>query len=206
MRECVIGGLSPAQNRLVPPLNYPRVYELCHRFPDCDFILNGGIPGLKVAREILSRKSINEIKNNYHNVPCSICNVANGSCTRYPGETPANLRGVMLGRAAIDSPAMFWDVDRYFYGEQTNSIKNRNEVLLKYCDYLDRIYPRRCCDNDDRITSSMFEPTISRNGEAGCDICRAFCKNVNRVSLSNDKVHACDGNVENNESRKIKIK
>ena len=204
-RKCVIGGLSPAQNRLVPPLNYPRVYELCHRFPDCDFILNGGIPGLKVAREILSRKSISEIKNNYHNVPCSICNVANGSCTRYPGETPANLRGVMLGRAAIDSPAMFWDVDRYFYGEPTNSTKNRKEVLLKYCDYLDRIYPRRCCDNDDRITSSMFEPTISRNGEAGCDICRAFCKHVNGVSLSNDEVRACDRNVENKESRKIKI-
>ena len=46
-RKCAIGGLlTPAQNRIISPLIYPRVYELCSRFPDCEFILNEGIPGL----------------------------------------------------------------------------------------------------------------------------------------------------------------
>jgi len=33
--------LSPAQNMIVPTLNYPQVYELCCHFPDCEFLLNG---------------------------------------------------------------------------------------------------------------------------------------------------------------------
>ena len=42
-RKCVLDGLMNArQNRSVPPLNYPRVYELCRMFPDCNFWINGG--------------------------------------------------------------------------------------------------------------------------------------------------------------------
>ena len=52
-RKCVLKGLSPKENRLVPPLNYPRVYAICDRFPDCEFLINGGIPGLKAAKRIL---------------------------------------------------------------------------------------------------------------------------------------------------------
>ncbi|EEC42922.1 predicted protein, partial [Phaeodactylum tricornutum CCAP 1055/1] len=39
-RKCLLQGLSPAQNRIVPPLNYPCVYRLCESFPDCEFYLN----------------------------------------------------------------------------------------------------------------------------------------------------------------------
>jgi tRNA-dihydrouridine synthase A len=35
------GLMSPAQNRTVPPLNYPCVYRLMEQFPQCDFWLNG---------------------------------------------------------------------------------------------------------------------------------------------------------------------
>ena len=38
-----LSGLSPKQNRTVPPLNYPRVFELKQRFPDLVVILNGGV-------------------------------------------------------------------------------------------------------------------------------------------------------------------
>jgi tRNA-dihydrouridine synthase A len=40
-RKVYTQGLSPAQNRTVPPLNYPFVYQLIERFPQCDFWLNG---------------------------------------------------------------------------------------------------------------------------------------------------------------------
>jgi len=43
-RKCVLNGLySARQNRSVPPINYPRVYSLCRKFPDVDFWINGGI-------------------------------------------------------------------------------------------------------------------------------------------------------------------
>ncbi len=43
-RKCVLNGLfSARQNRSVPPINYPRVYALCRRFPDVDIWINGGI-------------------------------------------------------------------------------------------------------------------------------------------------------------------
>jgi tRNA-dihydrouridine synthase A len=43
-RKCVLNGLYNArQNRSVPPINYPRVYALCRKFPDVDFWINGGI-------------------------------------------------------------------------------------------------------------------------------------------------------------------
>jgi tRNA-dihydrouridine synthase A len=42
-RKALLKGLTPAQNRAVPPLQYPRAYRLRERFPDLRFILNGGI-------------------------------------------------------------------------------------------------------------------------------------------------------------------
>ena len=42
-RKAILGGLSPAQNRSVPPLRHDFVYRLVKDFPDVDFTLNGGI-------------------------------------------------------------------------------------------------------------------------------------------------------------------
>lgn len=42
-RKALLNGLSPAQNRTVPPLNYDRVYGLKERFPDLEIVVNGGI-------------------------------------------------------------------------------------------------------------------------------------------------------------------
>ena len=42
-RKAWLKGLSPKQNREVPPLNYPRVYELKQQLPDLDISINGGI-------------------------------------------------------------------------------------------------------------------------------------------------------------------
>lgn len=42
-RIAVLSGLSPKQNRTVPPLNYDRVYAVKARFPSLTVVLNGGV-------------------------------------------------------------------------------------------------------------------------------------------------------------------
>jgi tRNA-dihydrouridine synthase A len=42
-RKAHLQGLSPKENRNVPPLNYPRVYQLKRDFPDLIVVINGGI-------------------------------------------------------------------------------------------------------------------------------------------------------------------
>ncbi|MEO8752030.1 MAG: tRNA dihydrouridine(20/20a) synthase DusA [Casimicrobiaceae bacterium] len=42
-RNAVLRGLSPKENREVPPLRYEVVRRLAHDFPDVEFVLNGGL-------------------------------------------------------------------------------------------------------------------------------------------------------------------
>ena len=42
-RKAWLTGLSPKENRTIPPLDYPRVYKLKKDFPDLEIIINGGI-------------------------------------------------------------------------------------------------------------------------------------------------------------------
>lgn len=42
-RIAILKGLSPKQNRDIPPLKYDVAAQLTKDFPDCTFILNGGI-------------------------------------------------------------------------------------------------------------------------------------------------------------------
>ncbi|CAE7359335.1 dusA, partial [Symbiodinium necroappetens] len=49
-RKAWLSGLSPAQNRTIPPLHYPRILDLCHQFPDLKFSINGGIADVGHAR------------------------------------------------------------------------------------------------------------------------------------------------------------
>ncbi|MEO1204790.1 MAG: tRNA dihydrouridine(20/20a) synthase DusA [Pseudomonadota bacterium] len=53
-RKAWLTGLSPKQNRDVPPLNYPRVYRLKAERPDLTVIVNGGIETLEEAKAHLA--------------------------------------------------------------------------------------------------------------------------------------------------------
>lgn len=48
-RKAWLKGLSPKQNREVPPLMYERVYRLGKAFPDLGVVLNGGIVEIEPA-------------------------------------------------------------------------------------------------------------------------------------------------------------
>jgi tRNA-dihydrouridine synthase A len=54
-RKAWLNGLSPKENRDIPPLDYDRVYRLKAAMPDVPIIINGGIASLDEARGHLDR-------------------------------------------------------------------------------------------------------------------------------------------------------
>ena len=52
-RKALLSGLSPKQNRKIPPLDYAVVDSVKKSFPDISICLNGGITSLAVAKELL---------------------------------------------------------------------------------------------------------------------------------------------------------
>jgi tRNA-dihydrouridine synthase A len=53
-RKALLKGLSPKENRDVPPLNYPLVYRLKQARPDLTIVINGGVPSIEAAQEHLT--------------------------------------------------------------------------------------------------------------------------------------------------------
>lgn len=101
-RKAWLQGLSPKENRDVPPLDYDRVYRLKATHPELTIIINGGIRSLDEAEAHLGR-----------------------------------VDGVMLGRAAYQTPYLLADVDRRFFGAGEPQI-TRREVIEKLVPYIER--------------------------------------------------------------------
>jgi tRNA-dihydrouridine synthase A len=53
-RMAWLKGLSPKENRDIPPLDYPLVYRLKRERPDLTIIINGGVPDLAAAQAHLA--------------------------------------------------------------------------------------------------------------------------------------------------------
>ena len=86
-RKAWLQGLSPKENRDVPPLDYDRVFRLKARLPQVSISINGGIADLAAAEALLRARD----------------GVA--------------LDGVMLGRAAYQNPEILLGVDAALFGE-----------------------------------------------------------------------------------------
>jgi len=56
-RKAWLKGLSPKENRTIPPLDYPRVYRLAARLAPLPVLLNGGIDSLDAAEGHLAHVS-----------------------------------------------------------------------------------------------------------------------------------------------------
>ena len=52
-RKAWLDGLSPRENRDIPPLDYDRVYRLKRAHPDLHISINGGVGSIEAAREHL---------------------------------------------------------------------------------------------------------------------------------------------------------
>jgi tRNA-dihydrouridine synthase A len=53
-RKAWLSGLSPKENREIPPLDYERVYRLKARLPRLPVVLNGGIASVEQAKDALA--------------------------------------------------------------------------------------------------------------------------------------------------------
>jgi len=52
-RRALLSGLSPKENREVPPLNHEWVYRLKKEFPDLEIIINGGVDSVESSQSHL---------------------------------------------------------------------------------------------------------------------------------------------------------
>ena len=101
-RKALLQGLSPAENRTIPPLNYDRVYRLKQQFPELTFVVNGGIRTLDEANTHLT-----------------------------------SVDGVMIGRAAFDTPYFLAGADQTLFASQ-EAERSRFDIALQYRSYCDR--------------------------------------------------------------------
>jgi tRNA-dihydrouridine synthase A len=54
-RIAILSGLSPKQNREVPPLNYARVFDMKKCFPELEIIINGGIKDMETVNQLSAK-------------------------------------------------------------------------------------------------------------------------------------------------------
>jgi tRNA-dihydrouridine synthase A len=101
-RKAWLQGLSPKENREVPPLDYARVYRLKEAWPDLEIVINGGITDLGAAEQHL-----------------------------------LHVDGVMLGRAAYQTPYVLADVDRRFFHADEEPV-SRAEAVERLMPYAAR--------------------------------------------------------------------
>ncbi|MGI9248114.1 MAG: tRNA dihydrouridine(20/20a) synthase DusA, partial [Woeseiaceae bacterium] len=52
-RIAILEGLSPKENRTIPPLNYERVYRLKRHFPELCIVINGGFHDIQQVDDVL---------------------------------------------------------------------------------------------------------------------------------------------------------
>jgi len=102
-RKAWLQGLSPKQNRDIPPLRYDWVHRIKQEFPSLSIAINGGIKTLKQA--------LNHRLDNYNNL-------------KLPG-----VDGVMVGRSAYETPYLLSEVDSLYYLE--GSIPKTREIILE---------------------------------------------------------------------------
>ena len=99
-RKAWLEGLSPKENREVPPLDYDLVYAVKRENPALTIVVNGGIDDLDQAEAHLGRAD-----------------------------------GVMLGRAAYQSPAVLLEADARLFGGASRSL---DEVVAIYAEHVAR--------------------------------------------------------------------
>ncbi len=154
-RKCMLNGLSPKQNRDIPPLRYEVVHRLTQDFPELKFVINGGINTLEQAQEHLDhdytyqvpQSTTNDLiykkllKNGLNPSRYGVFSLnttpseENSDHTAVPVyETLPAVHGVMIGRQAYANPAMFATADSEFFGTNDPGL-TRREVLDRYCDY-----------------------------------------------------------------------
>lgn len=130
-RKAWLKGLSPKENREIPPLDYGLVAELKQARPELTIVLNGGIKTLDDCQEHLR-----------------------------------SFDGVMLGRAAYQTPALLAEVDAKLFGADEAPISG-SEAVARY-----RPYIAARLDEGVRLSSITRHMLALFNGQPGARLWR----------------------------------
>jgi tRNA-dihydrouridine synthase A len=131
-RKAWLSGLSPKENRDVPPLDCELVRDLKRERPELEVILNGGLRDLDHA---LSEAALGPPASSPAD---SITSNAALTGNRAAGEDAGSPRldGVMLGRAAYQTPAILLDVDPRIFGAPAPSA-SREAAVEAFIPYIE---------------------------------------------------------------------
>ena len=67
-RKAFLQGLSPKENRTVPPLNYEYAYRIKQQFPELTIVINGGLTDLEAAeKHLMAMDGVMLGRSAYHN-------------------------------------------------------------------------------------------------------------------------------------------
>ncbi|PFH36782.1 putative dihydrouridine synthase [Besnoitia besnoiti] len=153
-RKAWLKGVDPKKNRSVPPLLYGRVYDLCDRFPELDFSLNGGVTSIEQALDLTAGRW----SDGTAEMDAILRRITKDGAVK-------PLKGVMIGRAASNDPCILASVDTDFYGTNVNPPTTgcRRAILDAYREYL-----IQCTDDGGHSLFSLLKPVLGvLNGMPG---------------------------------------
>ncbi|MEO0816748.1 MAG: tRNA dihydrouridine(20/20a) synthase DusA [Pseudomonadota bacterium] len=119
-RKAWLKGLSPKENREIPPLDYDLVADLKATFPQLSVLLNGGLTDLDACQTEMPR-----------------------------------LDGVMLGRAAYQTPALLMGVDAWLDAGVVPAAPETSELI----DAVSRYRPYMA----ERLAEGLGLPAMTRH-------------------------------------------
>mmetsp|Transcript_12597 Transcript_12597/g.18840 ORF Transcript_12597/g.18840 Transcript_12597/m.18840 type:complete len:443 (+) Transcript_12597:93-1421(+) len=133
-RKCILNGLSTAQNRSIPPLKYGWVHQLVKDFRHLDFSLNGHVQTLGQVNAHLNAH-IDGGKTIDMTPPPPRKSVLVSHPSSTGASVPKGLKGVMIGRAAYNTPWIFLNADKEVFGEEKNPLETKDQLINNYIDY-----------------------------------------------------------------------
>jgi tRNA-dihydrouridine synthase A len=143
-RKAWLNGLSPKQNRDIPPLRYDIVQRIKQDFPELTIIVNGGIKSCDDIEKLLPFAT------------------AVGFCKK-------SIDGVMIGREAYANPFFLAEIERKYFSAAEVNMAARYAILEKFIPYVEQQLKRKV-----RLTNITRHILGAFQGQIGAKTWRRF--------------------------------
>ncbi len=119
-RKAILSGLSPKENREIPPLRYELVYQLKRDFPQLEILINGGIQSIASCQEHLTQVDGVMVGREAYQRPWLLQDVDRSLYLKDDGPAPSREhvidRLIPYMEARIRDGASFWHIARHVLG------------------------------------------------------------------------------------------
>lgn len=164
-RAAVLSGLSPAQNRRVPPLRPEWVAWLASDFPNLRLTVNGGVEGIAGVRDVA-------------------CGASVGGAGK--------IDGVMAGRWILRRPLDLWNIDAEPHIRTATSThqasrraQSRADAVARYLSYADR-----CLSKGSASAVQLLPPLLLVVEQMRDDLRASLTPDCGRGCLKDEAVRA----------------